>query len=91
MVVLRAHLRYTCSFPTHDLASGYNIHICCQSCNDSCWWFFTGSEIEDIVEHLNDYHFGDDVVYVCDLNHDHNEFDNVYDFVVHLLQYRDAV
>ena len=68
----------------HDLDNGINIHICCESCGDQCFWCFVGTECSALECHLSEYHPDARIEYVCDINGDHNSFLCVADFVNHL-------
>ena len=88
VVIIRAHyFGVRPHYHGHDIAIGYNIHVCCQTCNDHCWWRFSGWECAELEAHINDYHNGATLEFRCDINGDHNSFNNVSDFIDHLRMY----
>ena len=85
VVTIRAHFFGELShFHGHDLDKGINIHVCCETCADHCWWSFSGTECLDLEAHIFEYHKDARIVYVCDINGEHNRFLSVSDFIDHL-------
>ena len=89
VVVIRAHyfgdLRH---YDGHDIYLGLNIHVCCHTCGDHCWWAFSGLETRAELEaHINEFHSDATLVFSCDINGAHNRFDTVSDFIDHLRMY----
>ena len=86
-VIIRAHFFGDRWYDEFNIMHGETIHICCESCGDWCFWHWSGSEISEIEEHVNYDHEGAEIIYICDLDESHDEFDNLSDFIDHLRNY----